>query len=180
MSDLQRQPSDDLQTAPAGPPHRKLRLWPAFVIVALQLAAMYGPTAVLQLRGEPPTANAGGEAVEKTVLDNPQVVLIAKALGPLIGTVLLFLWWVGFSRAPWKARLIGPIVLAAVGWISLNWMHPTMNLGFLLYAVPTATTAALVALLLLRDTRFCASRNHCAGCRRDRIRDVDDGANGWS
>ena len=141
---------------------------------------MYGPTAVLQLRGEPPTANASGAAVEKTVLDNPQVVLIAKALGPLIGTVLLLLWWVCFSRASWKARLIGPVVLAAVGWISMKLMHPTMNLGFLLYAVPTATTAALVALFLFRDTPFAASRSHRAVCRRVRLRFMDTGTNGRS
>jgi outer membrane protein assembly factor BamB len=119
----------------------------------LQLAAMYGPSTVLWLQGEPALAHASGP-VETSIIDNPQVVLFAKMLGPLVGTALLLVWWVCFSRASWSARLLGPVVFVVVGWVTLQAMHATMSLGFLLYAIPTATAAALVALMLFRETPF--------------------------
>ena len=140
------------QTA-ARPSLRKLRLWPAVIIVALQLVAMYGPTLLLQLRAEPAPA-ADGVVVEESIVDNPQVVLAGKALGPLIGTVLLLLWWVGFSRASWRSRIIGPLAVAGVGWAAMQLMHWTMGFGFVLYALPSATVAGLAALYFFRETPF--------------------------
>ncbi len=154
MSDLlpsQSQAAGEPQRAK--PPPRRLRLWPTVIIVALQLAVMFGPTLVLQLRGEPPIT-AGGVVVEKSLIDNPQVVLIGKALGPLAGSVLLLLWWVGFSRASWRSRIVGPLAVAAIGWTAMRLMHWTMDFGFVLYALPTATAAGILALFLFRERPF--------------------------
>jgi outer membrane protein assembly factor BamB len=123
------------------------------IIVAVQLVAMFGPPLVLYLRGEP-AVDANGVVVEEFLFDNPQVVLISKALGPLAGTLLLLLWWVGFSRASWRSRIIGPAVVAGIGWVSLKLMHWTMGIGFVLYALPTATASGLLALFLFREIHF--------------------------
>ena len=135
------------------PTVRRLRLWPAFLILAVQLAAMFGPPVVLYLQGQPPT-ETGGAVVEESMFDNPQVVLASKALGPLVATLLLLLWWVGFSRGTWQSRLIAPVVFAALAWPASKLMHWTMGFGFVLFALPTATAAGVAALFLFRRTPF--------------------------
>src|SRR5262245_8321297 len=71
----------------AVPPSRKpLRVWPAVAILVLQLLVQYVVPVVV-----------------------PGSVAIGF-LGGLAGALLLLLWWLLFSRAPWAERL-GMLVL---------------------------------------------------------------------
>ena len=108
----------------------RLRIWPAVVIVAayaITLAVtLYLPT------------------------------IIGNAIGivglPFLSTLLLALWWLTLSRTPWRDRLIGLIVFAAIaGWIVATQQRdksqillialPVMNIGVVLILAATARSA---------------------------------------
>ena len=72
---------------------RPLRLWPGVAIVVLQLIALYVP----------------GYFAPATPL------WVFAVMGSFtVGTLLLFLWWLFFSRARWSDRFGG----AASSWVS--------------------------------------------------------------
>ncbi len=108
----------------------RLRIWPAVVIVAayaITLAVtLYLPT------------------------------IIGNAIGivglPFLSTLLLALWWLTLSRTPWRDRLIGLIVFAAIaGWIVATQQRdksqillialPVMNIGVVLILAATVRSA---------------------------------------
>ena len=62
------------------PARRPLRLWPGVAIALLALLVRFGAPLV--------TADAALPAV----------------IGPIIGAVLILLWWLFFSRAAWGSR----------------------------------------------------------------------------
>lgn len=136
---------------------RWLRLWPAFLILALQYAVMFGPQLLSRL-----ALNQSGDqsniTVEPEFLDNPQTVLNSKLLGPLIGTSLLLLWWLSFSRAPWHSRLLFPIGSVTLTWLAWKFTDNTMVFAFFMFTIPTALTSGVVTLALFRSVRF---RNRC-------------------
>jgi outer membrane protein assembly factor BamB len=107
---------------------KPLRLWPAVLIVALQL--------ILRVVG----------------MFVPDAGILGM-LGGLFGFVLLLLWWLLFSRAPWAERLgaLALIVLAVAATRPL--MHPSIQNGmmgrmFFVYAVPGTLSLALVSWAL--------------------------------
>ena len=103
----------------------RLRLWPAVVAIVLQWLIILVPT-ILAPGSFPHFAG--------------------MVIGPLTALVLLVLWWLFFSRVPWKDRLVGialmGVVLVVVGYA----VHPTMRAGMLLYVLPLASTALVVTL----------------------------------
>jgi outer membrane protein assembly factor BamB len=68
--------------------------------------------------------------------------------GPLLGSLLLCLWWLGASRAPWRSRLVGVGLfiagIAAAGYA----VHGTMRSSILFHTLPTVTTGTIVAMLV--------------------------------
>ncbi|MEO1529700.1 MAG: PQQ-binding-like beta-propeller repeat protein [Planctomycetota bacterium] len=99
----------------------------------------------------------GGQSditVEPEFLDNPQTVLNSKLLGPLVGTSLLLLWWLAFSKAPWQSRLSLPIVSAGLAWPAWKLMDDTMVFAFFMFTIPTGTTGGIITLALFRKVRF--------------------------
>jgi outer membrane protein assembly factor BamB len=82
---------------------RPLRLWPAIVIVALQVAAMIVTPLVF------------GETLSSMVL-----------LAGVPGGALIYLWWLFASRAPWAERLgVVPVIVAIALAINVA-LHPTI------------------------------------------------------
>ena len=72
---------------------KPLRLWPGVAIVALQLIALYVP----------------GYFAPATP------VMVFGMMGSFtVGTLLLFIWWLFFSRARWSDRLGGLALLIVV------------------------------------------------------------------
>src|SRR5688572_7760162 len=131
------------------PVERKpLRLWPALVIVGIQIA---------------------GVALAPVLFDDPMLVGIGTVVG---GALLIVLWWVLFSRAPWLERigalvLMVPLVLltkraadisiagAGQGFLVYIMTVPLLAFGLVLWAASTrplntgARRAALVAILVI-------------------------------
>ena len=132
---------------------RPLRLWLAFVILAIQFLIMFGPGFLSDLNS---VSTGGGSdvQVESSLVDNPQLILNSKLLGPLIGTLLLLIWWIAFSGASWLSRLVAPILLLGVGWATWQLIDSTMLFAFVMFMVPCATTAGILALLLFRRVEY--------------------------
>ncbi len=108
-------------------PLRKLRLWPALIIIAIQLGMIFIPS---------------------WVVPGTYVAFMSMFYAPFVGGGLLALWWLFVSRAPWLDRILVLVVAIAVG-IAMIWISDkTMPFGLLLYGVPTICTVWVVWLAL--------------------------------
>ena len=127
---------------------KPLRLWPALAIVGIQIA---------------------GVALAPVLFEDPMLVGIGTVVG---GALLIVLWWLLFSRAPWLER-IGALVLmvplalltkraadisiagAGQGFLVYIMTVPLLAFGLVLWAASTrrfntgARRAALIAALLV-------------------------------
>lgn len=130
-------------------PVRTLRLWPAFAIILLQTVIMFGPQVVAQSAMTTNLGNSNAE-VEQTALDNPQTILNSKLLGPAVGTLLLTLWWLAVSRAPWIFRLVVPFILVGIAWLTWQAIHPTMVFAFFMFVIPCAWTVGVLGLYVFQ------------------------------
>jgi outer membrane protein assembly factor BamB len=108
---------------------RRIRLWPAVVIVAVQWIASL---AAAQF--------ANGEMIH----------FYASFMGPVVASGLIILWWLFFSRVPWRDRLVVlGIALAAGGVLVLLDTNPHMGFfKIMLYAAPAAMGLGVLWLLL--------------------------------
>ena len=105
---------------------KPLRLWPAVAIAIVQLLVMVGA---------PLLAPDGGPLI--------------GMLGGVVGALLIAVWWLLFSRAPWLER-VGAIVLMVVAVLATRTIaHASMvgaGQGMMIYFLPTPYLAlALVA-----------------------------------
>lgn len=100
---------------------KPLRLWPG-VLAAVLLLATFGLPIIVD--------GAGGTAI----------------LGGLAGALVVMLWWLFFSRAPWSER-IAAIVLMVVGVAATSRLvHPSIANGMMgmmlpVYAIPVLSLA---------------------------------------
>ncbi len=106
-------------------PLKPLRLWPGVVIVVLQLI----------LRFVAPALPDGA---------------VLGVLGGLLGGVLVLVWWLFFSRAPWSERLGAVAVMILAIAATRPLMHVSIQNGmmgrmFFVFAVPGTLSLALVA-----------------------------------
>ena len=118
---------------------KPLRLWPGVVAALLVVLARF---------------------VAPIVVPDGAVIGI---LGGVIGAALILLWWLLFSRAPWRERL-GGLVLIFLAILALNpVVHPSISNGYMgrmIYVFSTPLFAiALVAAV-------AAARNRAATVRR--------------
>jgi outer membrane protein assembly factor BamB len=97
------------------PRPRPLRLWPGVTIVALQLVALYAP----------------GYFAPATL-----VQFFAVMGSFTVGTLLLFIWWLFFSRARWSDRLGGLALLIVVHVAAIFLAHPSATVVTLVPGVP--------------------------------------------
>ena len=119
--------SSDMNIAQAGEPaHRKpIRLWPGVVAVVLQWVLMFGVPKVA-----------------------PDALLYCLFAGLAAGVVVL-VWWVFFSRAPWLDRL-GVIVLMIVAWFATSRVLDKsiaggmMGMMFAFFSIPVMSLALVV------------------------------------
>ncbi|NKB89414.1 MAG: PQQ-binding-like beta-propeller repeat protein [Acidobacteria bacterium] len=107
--------------------HERLRLWPALAVLALMWAARMLLPVVM--------ADAG-----------PIPVLV-----PVAGSVLIALWWLFLSHAPWLDRVAGLVVLVAAVLGTRLLLHESLltvafGVMYFFVAVPTATTAFVLSL----------------------------------
>ena len=126
-------------------PRKPLRLWPGVALAALLVLVRF----VL------PTVVPDGE-----LRDSLQLV---GAIGAMVGALLVFLWWLFLSRAPWSERLGAIAVMAVALFATRLVLHPSivggmMGIMFYAYAAP------MLALGLVAWA--AASRRSSEGVRR--------------
>ena len=112
---------------------RHLRLWPAVVIVTLQWLLRFILPAIF------PGAEVFGYPLEIVG------VLAGLALG-----VVIVLWWLFFSRAPWSERLLAVAAMIGAFFVTRPLMHASIQNGMmermlLFFLVPPTLALALVA-----------------------------------
>lgn len=116
-----------------------LRLWPGVVLVAFIAISGFVVPVVM-----PDAASMG-------------------ILGPALGGLLIALWWVLFSRAPWVDRLGGIIVgIAAIAAVS-RFVHPSISNGFM-GMMPVILGIPILGVALVAGT--AATRHLANGPRR--------------
>ena len=90
---------------PAATPPKALRLWPGVVLAVLIVLLRFGLPVV------------------------SPAMFLQGVLGALLCVLLIVVWWVCFSRAPWSAR-VGAIVLMLVSvWTMSLLVHPSIGAG---------------------------------------------------
>src|SRR5215467_8603958 len=82
---------------------RPLRAWPALLLAVLIVATRYGPA-------------ISDEAATK--------YWMVAVFGPLLGCVLLLIWWLAASRATWRERVFGLLGLIAGVAVTVGLAHP--------------------------------------------------------
>ena len=100
-------------TSPA--PQKPLRLWPGVVIVVLQFISLYAP----------------GYLAPGTM-----VMFYGMMASFRLGTLLLLIWWLFFSRARWSDRLGGFALLVLVHGTAVVLADPTAKMVTLLPGLP--------------------------------------------
>src|SRR5712671_6528187 len=93
-------------STPDGGQFRPLRAWPAFLLALLMLAARFGP-------------GISEEGSSK--------YWMVAVFGPLLGCLLLLIWWLTASRATWRERVFGLPGLVAGAAVSIALAHPTLR-----------------------------------------------------
>ncbi len=117
----------------------QLRVWPGVVIVLLQWGLRYGL----------PIFVAG--------------VLPFSAMAGLAGGVLVVVWWVFISRAPWRERLGAVVLMALALFVTSRFLDvsvATAGMGFLywMYAIPLLSLAFVVWAVAARGLSDRARR----------------------
>lgn len=105
----------------------RIRLWPAMILVAIQLFSMFGV---------------------KVFTTNAFAIFISLFIGPMLVSVLLILWWFLFSRVPWRQRFVGLLLVTVVASVSYVLLDGSMRPMFFMYVVPFATTMTVLAWLI--------------------------------
>ena len=114
-----------------------LRIWPGVVIALV----------ILVLRWMVPM-----------MLPHLTILGILAGVG---GFVLILLWWLLFSRAPWQERIAAPLLMAAAMAVTFWLAHESIATGMMdrlvfVYAVPTTLPLAFVAWAVLTRRRPAA------------------------
>src|SRR3954468_8156707 len=109
-----------------------LRLWPGIALAALLLVVRLGA----------PLVSAEGSLI--------------GALGAVFGGLLIVIWWLFFSRAPWTERLAILAVMIAAVFATRAIVHPSIRGGMmglmlpLFLAIPGLGLALVAALVIAR------------------------------
>lgn len=118
-------------------PEIRLRLWPAVLVVILHAAIACGAYLF------------GSTAIHG---------FIGIGAAPILASLLLMIWWLAASRAPWRDRVAGVVLfLMANAAIGLSSQYP---FGFMLlaFATPAMTTGAVLLLVITRGIRWPVRR----------------------
>ena len=112
-------------------PHKPLRLWPGVLVVALQWLIMFGLPLIVP--------GQGGTAI----------------VAGFVGGLVVMLWWLFFSRAPWLERLGVIVVMVVAVAATSRLVHESIAngmMGFMpfVYAFPLLSLALVVSAVVSR------------------------------
>ena len=122
---------DSNETEASPPAFRPLRVWPTVLFVVL----MWG-------------MRIGAGLVEEPSM----TVIMTRYMGPCGAAVCILLWWIFFSRATNKEKLLGTIGLVVITTVSTLLMDKTLyGFGTIIFAAPWGATAFVVAAICTRS-----------------------------
>ena len=126
----------EIAIAPVGKP---LRLWPGVIAVVLQWLGWFLLPKLL-----------------------PQAVFVALLMG-VVGGLVILLWWLLFSRAPWLERIAAPVLIVLALIATKRVVHPSIAggaMGMLLYvlAIPVFSMALVAWAVVTRRFTTAARR----------------------
>ena len=108
---------------------RGLRWWPAVAILLLM---------------------AGLKSIPLFMESPPLPVLMLSFMGPGLLALLIPIWWLTASRAPWRERLLGFAGLLIISVVAIAFVHISIRgMGNLLYQIPIGLAAFALPLILL-------------------------------
>ncbi|HET6373344.1 MAG TPA: PQQ-binding-like beta-propeller repeat protein, partial [Candidatus Polarisedimenticolia bacterium] len=84
-------------------------------------------------------------------------------LGALVGVLLILLWWLFFSRAPWLDRLGAVVLVVAAMYITFPFLHMSIQGGAMGFLFPAMSLPILSVVLV---AWAAATRRLAAGPRR--------------
>ena len=112
-------------------PQPPVRIWPAVVILLLQVAAIgYSVTAEF---------------------DNFSRFM-AMMLGPAVCLLLFLVYWFGFSRVPMRERLVLPLLSLVTAVIIAFLVHTTARAPMWMYGIPITLLLATLGLFFTRKS----------------------------
>ncbi len=115
-------------TSTLTPKSRPLRTWPCLLLIALIIAARYGPGLL-----------EGGLSTYWMI----------GVFGPMVCCLLLLIWWLAASRAMWKERVFGVIGLVGALVLTVLLVDPTMRgPGTLYLTVPMGMIGFAIGAML--------------------------------
>jgi outer membrane protein assembly factor BamB len=115
---------DQISETPAARPEPRLRLWPALLIVAVHLSvSLY-------------TLYFGATNTQS---------MVGFIGAPIVALLLLTVWWLAASRAPWRSRLVG-LLMTAVALLCTFAIQGANGQFHLLFTIPVMTTVLVAAL----------------------------------
>ena len=125
-------------------PQKPLRLWPGVVAVALQWLVMFGLPVFFP--------EQGGMAI----------------LAGVAGALVVLLWWIFFSRAPWLERIAAVAIMVGAVAVTSRLVHQSIAngmMGFMLYvyAAPVLTLALVAWAVASSRLSSPARRTSMAG-----------------
>lgn len=115
--------------------YKPLRFWPVLLFLAGMLIMPQLPT---------------------LLEDGPAMIWMAAALGPTVFAVLILLWWLTFSRATGRERLVGFLGIVVSLGATVFLLHKSMQgPGMLMVTIPTGFGLfGLFAMLCARMLNF--------------------------
>lgn len=125
VPEVQEPKSPSEEPVASSPQPRRLRVWPAVVIVVLGLALQWIPSLVAPMT---------------------MAQFMALIWGPLLTQVAVLVWWLAASRASWREKIAGAVLFFGVGAASFALCDPSMGVSFMVLAVPAALTVTVLAL----------------------------------
>ncbi len=118
--------------APQPSQARKLRLWPAFLILLVMVGARLAQRLWL------------------TQAEPNLPVFLTFVMGPVALSLVIGLWWLFFSRAPRGDRILGVVGLIVLLLVALFASHPSMHgQAFMVDVIPDTFIAFTAVLLVL-------------------------------
>jgi outer membrane protein assembly factor BamB len=116
-------------------------VWPGIVVVVLQWLAVAGT----------------GWVAPATPLQ-----FFGMLVGPLVGTLLMLLWWLLASRAAWSERLTITALTIAAAVVTFVLAHETAKMAVFVFGIPAIWTAFVGAAALARRWSSGARRRAMA------------------
>ncbi len=132
---MDQSPSTDATNpVPSNSNHAKpIRVWPPLVFIILAIAVRLLPS---------------------QLPDGPSILPFLGAMAPIVAGLLILLWWLFASRAPWSERILGLVGMGLAGSVTFLAYHPSMQspATMLLLTVPMGVAGFAGAVILTRKS----------------------------